>query len=179
MRAFCSVLALSLTLASADAFAQADPDAMMAQMQASQSAAQAAAVRPGDDQLSCDQMQTEMTATMSDPAVQARIAQMGAWAQAQQAQMDQARAHSGSQVATNMAMGVASSFVPWLGYAQMAAQQAQMHQQMQQARAQQAQATEMMGGMETIMPQMMRGQRLYELAQGKQCAFLQRGAPAQ
>ncbi|MES1200956.1 MAG: hypothetical protein ABUS57_05855 [Pseudomonadota bacterium] len=177
MRAFCSILALSFAFASANAFAQDNGADMMAQMQASQAAATAQAARPGDDQLTCDDLQAEMTTTMNDPAVRAQMAQMGAWAESQQQRGSQAMSQARGQMASNMVMGFASSFVPWLGYAQMAAQRAQVHQMQQQAQESQAQSAEMMTNMETVMPQLMRGQHLYELAQTKQCAFLQQTAP--
>jgi hypothetical protein len=47
----------------------------------------------------------------------------------------------------------------------------------QQTQANQAQMMSMMGNMEASMPYVMRGQRLYELGQAQQCAFLQ--APQQ
>ncbi|HWA00662.1 MAG TPA: hypothetical protein VG841_10155 [Caulobacterales bacterium] len=180
MRAIAPMLMCALTLSGGGAFAQsADPDAMMARFEATQAAAAAQAQHPGDDQLTCDQIQTEMTSTMSDPAVQTQIQQMGAWAQEQQQRADAGRAQAGAQIVGNMALGLASSFVPWLGYSQMAAQRAQMSQMQNRADDAQARADQLMSGMEGVMPQLMRGQRLYELAQGQQCAFLQeQGAPA-
>jgi len=81
-------------------------------------------------------------------------------------------------MATSMFMGIASSFIPGLGYAQMAQQQAMNMQYQRQAQQNMAQMMEMGQRMQAIMPQMMRGQRVYELAQAKQCEFAQQQAPA-
>ncbi len=176
MRALCSALALSLALPLQPAAAQA-PEDMMARMEAAQAEAQAQAVRPGDEALSCDALQAEMVATMQDPAVQAHMAQSGAWAQGQLDAAGEARSQMMGQMSVNIFLGLASSFIPGAGFAQMAAQRAM-------AAGQQAQADQHMAGMMqqaegamTIMPQLMRGQRLYELGQAKQCAFVQEQAP--
>ncbi len=84
-------------------------------------------------------------------------------------------------MAGNLFMGIASSFIPGMGYAQMAQQQIQGAQMQRQANQNMAQMMEMAARMQTIMPQMMRGQRIYELGQAKSCAFTQQpeGAPPQ
>ncbi len=178
MRALCSALALSLALSLQPAAAQS-PDDMMARMEAVMADAQAQAVRPGDEELSCDALQAEMVATMQDPAVQAHMAQTGAWAEGRNEAAGDMRAQMMGQMGVNVFLGLATSFIPGAGYAQMAAQQAM-------AAGQQAQMEEHMAGMMqqaegamTIMPQLMRGQRIYELGQAKQCAFVQEQAPAQ
>lgn len=172
MRTFVSMLAIAAVLGATPVVAQ-DYDAMAAQMEQSMAEAQAAANRPGDDQLSCEQLELEMTATMQDPQVQAVMAENGAFAQDQMDQMNAARGRARAQMATGLFMGIASSFIPGLGYAQMAQQQVTAAQQRQQAQRNMAQMMEMSQRMQTIMPQMMRGQRVYELAQAKQCAFVQ------
>lgn len=177
MRTFASMLAISAALALTPAFAQ-DYEAMAAQMEQSMADAQAAAARPGDDQLTCDQLEAEMAANMQDPQVQAAIAANGADAQAQMDQMNAARGRQRAMMATSMFMGIASSFIPGLGYAQMAQQQAMNMQYQRQAQQHMAQMMEMGQRMQAIMPQMMRGQRVYELAQAKQCEFAQQQAPA-
>jgi hypothetical protein len=177
MRTFVSMIAISAALALTPAAAQ-DYEAMAAQMEQSQADAQAAAVRDGDDALTCEQLETEMTTTMQDPNVQAVVAANGAGAQAQMDQMNAARGQIRAQMATSIFMGIASSFIPGLGYAQMAQQQMQAAQMQRQQQQNMAQMMEMSQRMQTIMPQMMRGQRLYELGQAKQCAFTQQQAPA-
>jgi hypothetical protein len=173
MRALLLSSALSLGLALAPAAAAQDYEAMGANMEASMAAAQAQAQRPGDDALTCEQLEAEIYTTMQDPAVQQAVAANGADAQAQMDQMNAARGQMRAQMATGLFMGIASSFIPGLGYAQMAQQQMQMAQQQRQAQQNMAQQMQMAERMQSIMPQMMRGQRVYELGQAKQCAFVQ------
>jgi hypothetical protein len=150
---------------------------MYARMTASMADGQAQAQRPGDDQLTCDQLQTEMVATMLDPTVQSAIAANGADAQAQLDQMNAARGRAQAQMGMSIFMGFLGSFIPGFGYAQMAQQQAEFAQQQRQAQQSMAQMAQMGERMMTIMPQMMRGQRVYELAQAQQCAFLEPAPP--
>ncbi len=110
---------------------------------------------------------------MSDPAVQSAVAANGADAQAQMDRMNEARGQMRAQMATSMFMGLASAFIPGMGYAQMATQQMQAAQYQRQQQQNMAQMATMMERMTPIMPQMMRGQRVYELAQAQQCAFIQ------
>jgi hypothetical protein len=173
MRALLVSTALTLSLVCAPFAAAQDYDAMAANMEQSMALAQAEAAREGDDALTCEQLETEIATTMQDPAVQSAVAANGAQAQAQLDQMNAARGQMRAQMGMSMFMGLASSFVPGLGYAQMAQQRMQAAQQQQQQQQNMAQMMEMAQRMETIMPQMMRGQRIYELGQAKQCAFTQ------
>ena len=156
--------------------AAAEQQASANNMMAAQAAAQQAAIHPGDEAMSCDALQAEMTATMNDPAVKAATAQNGAMAQQQ---MDKMKAAQGSMVAgavATSALGIAGSFVPglsWFSQGAMMAQQANMAAQMKESNKGMAAMT---ANMTAIMPQMMRGQRIYELASAKKCAFLN-GAP--
>lgn len=177
MRTLVSMLAISAALAMTPAFAQ-DYEATAAEMEQSMATAQAAAGRPGDEQLTCEQLQGEIATTMQDPAVQEAVAANGADAQAQMDRMNAARGQMRAQIATSMFMGIASSFIPGLGYAQMAQQRMMAGQQQRQAQQNMAQMMEMGQRMNGIMPQLMRGQRVYELAQAQQCAFTQEQAPA-
>jgi hypothetical protein len=178
MRTFVSMIAITAALALTPAAAQ-DYEAMAANMEQSMAAAQAAAVRPDDEALTCEQLEGEIVTTMQDPAVQAVVAENGAYGQEQMARMEEARGRARAQMATSMFMGIASAFIPGLGYAQMAQQQMQMAQQQRQAQQTMAEAMQMAQRMQTIMPQMMRGQRVYELGQAKSCAFTQQQAPAE
>ena len=143
-------------------------------MQAAMDSAQANAKHPGDEAMSCEALQDELVATMQDPAVQGIIAKQGAYAQEQQAKLKAAQEAHGSgpskgEIAAQMAMGFASGFVPGVGAGNMAAQAAQTQAMASQAAANQAAMAERMREMATIMPQMMRGQRLIELAQKRKC----------
>ncbi len=143
---------------------------------AAQAAAQAAAIKPGDEALSCDQLQIEMQAITTDPRMQAATESMGASAQAQ---MDKAKAAQAGAVATGIAgaaLGVAGSFIPGAGFftqGAMMAQQAAMSSQMNEANRDR---TKMMNDMSGMMPFMMRGQRVMDLATARNCAFL-KGPP--
>jgi len=140
-------------------------------MMAAQAAAQDSAARPGDDAMSCDALQAEMAATMNDPKVQASMASMGASAQAQMDKAKAAQAGAVAGVATTAAVGIASSFIPglsWFSQGAMMAQQAAMESQMNAANRDRAQ---MMVDMNSVMPQLYRGQHLYDTAVKKNCAF--------
>jgi hypothetical protein len=149
------------------AYAQT-PEATYDQLQARLEAAQAAAVRPGDESLDCEGLATELVATAKDTAVRSYVARSGA---AAQEKLDAMNALAGSAAAVS-AISLFGSVVPgggWVGHAaavgQAEAQKAQAARNIQQ-RMQEAQ--EMMG----IMPQLMRGQRVIELAQVRDCAWL-------
>lgn len=175
MRALLLSSALSLSLVFAPAAAAQD---YAANLEQSMTAAEAQAARPGDEQLSCDQLQSEMVTTMQDPDVQTAIAANGADAQAQMERMNSARGQMQAQMGVSLFMGIAGSFIPGLGYAQMAQQQMMAAQQQRQARQNMAQMAAMGERMALVMPQMMRGQRVYELAQGQHCAFIEQPPPA-
>lgn len=169
---FCSALALSLALAAHPAAAQNYED-MSARLEASMATAQAQAARPGDEDLDCDQLQAEFTSMMQDPAVQGVIAQQGAHAEEQMRRYNEARGRAQAQMGVGLFMGLAGSFVPGLGYAAMAQQRMQAAQQQRDAQRNMAEMMEMSERMSSIMPQLMRGQRVHELAQARQCEFLQ------
>lgn len=173
MRAWLLSSAVAFALAFAPAAAAQDYDAMAAQMEQSMADAQAQAHRPGDDALTCEQLEAEVVTTMQDPQVESVIASQGAYGQEQMARLREAEGRARAQIATSMFMGIASSFIPGLGYAQMAQQQMQAAQMQRQQQANMSRMMEMAGQMQTIMPQLMRGQRLYELGQAQQCAFTQ------
>jgi hypothetical protein len=165
MRQF--VIAL-LCAASGSAWSQT-PASTYGDLEASLAAAETAAHRLGDDALGCDALQGELVASAKDPAVLAFVAKSGAVAQEKMAAMNAAAAGMGAQ----MAITIMSSIVPggaWAGYganvAQAEAAKAQAGRNMQQ---QMQLAQDMM----PIMPQMMRGQRVIELAQRRNCQWLQ------
>ncbi|GAN00534.1 hypothetical protein U91I_04200 [alpha proteobacterium U9-1i] len=181
MRAAPVLIALSLLVAPT-AFAQPGQDQMMAagqSLETSMAAAQAAAARPGDEHMTCDAIQSEMIMTMNDPAMQAQIASLGQWAQSRQNQAQDARSAMSGMAMSSIIGGLASSFIPGAGYAQSLAMQAQISGMQAQADANNRESAAMMGGVENMMPQMMRGQRLYELAEAQECAFLQEMAAPQ
>jgi|CXWL01.1.fsa_nt_gi hypothetical protein len=169
-------VALASLMVAAPALAQSGQQRMEAagaSFEDSMAAAQAVAARPGDELLTCEAIQAEMVATMSDPAMQSQIAELGANAEAQQQRSQEQQDMMRGMMMTGVVTSVIGSFVPGAGYAQSLAMQAQAQRAQAQADAGMGENAEMLASMEQMMPQMMRGQRLYELAQAQECAFLQ------
>jgi hypothetical protein len=155
--------------AMADSVSQAQTQ--QANMMAAQSAAQASAARPGDDAKSCDALQAEMAATMNDPQVQSAIASMGASAQAQQDRAKAAQAGAVAGAATSTALGIAGSFIPGLSWFSQGAMMAQQANAVSQMNAANRDRSKMMTDISSVMPQLYRGQHLYDLATRKNCSF--------
>jgi hypothetical protein len=132
--------------------------------------------------MGCDAIQKELIATVKDPAVQAAATRQGAAAQQQIAKLNDATAASGA-AASQMAMGFASALTPAMGGAMggmmppiggaatASAQAAQMRAMQAQAVVGQQFAMTQMQEMVTILPQLMRSQRLVELASTKKCEW--------
>jgi hypothetical protein len=177
MKSQVTVLTFAL-LATCNAHAQAvtgapDPAAMQKAMEE----AQASVSQPGDDELTCEQLQEQFIATAKDPALQAHIETAGAAAQRDMAAMEKAQAEIAAQTATT----VAGSVVPGASMGAMAATAAN-------AEAAKARGAERMqskvaqsGQMMASLPALMRGQRLMELAVAKKCEWAEgiAGTPAQ
>jgi hypothetical protein len=153
-------------------------------LQKAMAEAEAKARRSGDNALTCDAIQNEIVSSMRDPAVTAAATKAGAWGADQQHKLEEASGASKAAMAGHMAMGLASSlgsmFLPGLGLvtgrAQGAVAQAQAAQDAAAAARSNQQLDERMNDMMSILPQLMRGQRLLELAQGRKCDWL--GPPA-
>jgi len=141
-----------------------------------QQLAQANANRPGDERLTCDQMQTEMTAMFEDPQFVGAVATLGAQAQSQMAQQQKAAANATAAMTTMTMVGAASSFIPGGGWLAQGVMQAQMASAVAEMGPAAQRGADMMTTMSAVMPQMMRGQRLNELATAKKCAFLDQAA---
>lgn len=166
------VLIVVLGGMSASARAQTPASTYM-ELQAGLEAAQAAANRPGDAALGCDALEKELVASVKHPAVESYVAKSGAAAKQQQAALKAAQ----GRAATQTALTLFGSLVPGAAGAGLAgtaalaqSQQVEAAQNIEQ-RMQQAQ--EMIG----IMPQMMRGQRVIELAQGRNCEWVAGAIP--
>ena len=160
-------------------------DQQLQKMQLAMADAQAKASRPGDTKMSCDEMLQELEGQMRQPAVREAAAANGAIAKEKLDALDKATSDAKAQVATQMAsnlfMGMASAFMPGMGMISGRAQQAQM-----QAKAAQDQAkaeqnvqdmSKMADNMIAILPQMMRGNRMMELAQAKNCEWMKQAMP--
>jgi hypothetical protein len=165
-------------------------------------AAQATAIRPGDEALQCPALERELMATVNDPAMQAYTARAGAAygfdvaALKKSGMTPQAAAALSASLAATGAMApmapVPSPVTPPTP-AQQQAQAAQMlamqqalatgqplspqqQQMMQQTMvAQQKIAAQQMAAVLPIMPQMMRTQRVMGLAAMKGCAWMTGG----
>jgi len=158
----------------------------MQKLQTAMADAQTRAIRPADGGLSCDALQSELQAAVLDPAVQNVAKQNGAVAKEKLDELEkataEARAAAATQMASSIFMGITSALVPGAGALGAAAQQAAARGQAAQAQAAAAKNARdmnaMMERMIVILPQMMRGQRVMELAYGKQCSWMMGAIPA-
>jgi hypothetical protein len=170
-----SILAMALALVAQPAAAQNMET--YERLSVAMESAQAQAEHPGDDALACDQLEAEAVSIAQDPTLQNMAVQAGAYSQERIDEMNRASAQMRRQAGLSMFLGIAgglvSAFVPGAGMATGLAQQAQAGVMQRQAQQTMAQSMTMVEQMIPALPQMMRGQRVYELAQGKQCAFLQ------
>lgn len=163
------VLATVLLAGCAPSFAQAPPalphdyQAMMQAMER----AQAEANRPGDQQLTCTQLQDQLVAIVQDPAFLAHMKTAGAAAEKDMAQMKAAE----SEIAAKSAATFIASTVPGAAMGHMTASAAENQAKAAQGAARMqsriADAQQMMA----FMPKMMRGQRLVELATARNCEW--------
>jgi hypothetical protein len=152
--------------------------------EAKMTAAMGSANKSGDANLGCDAIQKELVATVNDPAVQASVARQGAVAQQQIAKLNDASAATSGNAAAQMAMGLASALRPAMGggvpvgaglpvpgAATATIQAAQMRGLQAQAAVNQQLVMTQMQEMVKILPQLMRSQRLVELAANRKCGW--------
>lgn len=140
-----------------------DYQAMMGGMDA----AQAQASQPGDENLSCDELQEQMLAIAQDPALLQHFEASGAAAQKDMEQMQVGK----GEIAAKSAATVLAATVPGADMSQMmaSAMENQSRAAAGKARTQErmAQGQQMMG----FMPKLMRGQRLIELGAARKCEW--------
>jgi hypothetical protein len=163
----------------------AQQQAVANQLAAAQAAAEANASRPGDEDLSCEALQAEMVAIAQSPEMQAFVQTAGAQAQADLAEINAAQAAQQQASASRpglfrqMVQGAAAGVVPGVGQAQAQAQQAaaiaQAAEAQERARQNQQSMLALGGQVATIAGPAMRGQRVMELAQARDCAWLEEG----
>ena len=146
----------------------------MMKVQSAMVAAQAAAVKPGDEALPCEALHKELVSTMTDPAIQTYAAKTNA-AYAKQLEVQQQKK---TPMTPEAAAALAAALVPGAGMAgmppmpQMTPGQAMTPQQMQQLMAAQQQASiAYMNQLTPIMPALMRSQRVTMLAMTKNCTW--------
>jgi hypothetical protein len=143
-------------------------------LEAALAAAQASASRPGDESLGCAALEKELTTQANDPALRSYIEKSGAAAQEKMAAMNAAQGRTKSEAAATLFSSImpGADMAMTLGAAaQGPGQQAQAAQGMQ-ARMQQ------MNELVAVMPQLMRGQRVIELGQARNCAWAKSAAPS-
>ena len=174
------IVTVAATLTAAPLYAQdkaPKPQAGMPGMQDSKAmmeaytAAQAAARRPGDEKLSCEELQAELGESTDDPTVKANVASAGAVAERDMAAIAEANKAYDAQLPASVAAGAAASTAPggqWAALSRAAAE-AEKSKAASAGRAQQY-ATLAQGAME-MMPQILRGERILELAAAKKCEF--------
>lgn len=150
--------------------AQAD----MLKLQSAMVAAEAAAIKPGDEALPCEALQKELISTMNDPAIQAYAAKTNA-AYAKELTAQQKK----GPMTADFAAALAAALAPGAGMTGLAGLppvvpgQQMTPQQMQQAiAAQQQTAMTYMAQLAPLMPTLMRTQRVTQLALVKNCTWM-------
>jgi hypothetical protein len=145
-----------------------DPQAMMKAMEDAQKAAK----QPGDEKLTCSELEEKVLAASQDPAFQAHVKAMGASSEAQLA----ASKVTQTEKAAKTAATIAAATMPGAGMGQLFASKAEHQALIAQGRARQqsmlSQAQEAM----QHMPMLMRAQRLLELGVAKRCEWAE-GTP--
>jgi hypothetical protein len=141
-----------------------------AEMAAAMQVAQARAIRPGDEALPCAALEKELVASMNDPAIQAYAGKSAAAVQKNAAAAEKSKPPMTPQAAAALAaaLGAGGGLPPGLAARGDLTAQAQAAQKLQ---------AEQMKQMIPIMPQMMRSQRIIQLAAVKQCAWMFGAAP--
>ena len=129
--------------------------------------AQADANQPGDERLSCDQLQQQLVAVAQDPAFQSHVKAMGIAAEKDMAQMQVAQ----SEIAAKTAATAIASMVPGAAMGHMAASAAENQAKVAQGAARMQERMGQGQQMMAFMPKLMRGQRLIELGTARKCEW--------
>jgi hypothetical protein len=141
-----------------------DPQAMMKAMED----AQAAAKQPGDEKLTCSQLEEKVLAVSQDPAFQAHVQAMGASSEAHMA----ASQATQTKRAARTAATIAAATVPGVGMGQLVASKAEHQGLIAQGRARQQSMLSQAQDAMRHMPLLMRAQRLMELGAAKRCEWV-------
>ena len=128
-------------------------------------AAQAKAIRPGDESMACPAIEKELLTSMNDPAIQAYAEKAGALAQKQALAAAKVQSTAAPQAAAALAAALGGGIAVPGATPGMPAMTAQQIQGAQNPVAQ-------MKLLLPILPQMMRSQQLVALAIGRQCAWI-------
>ncbi len=151
------------------------------QLLAAQTDGAANAAHPGDEEMTCEALQTEVMAITQNPQMLASVQARGADAQAQLDQINQAEQEARGAVRKGIfrsaVQGAATSAVPIFGRgaarAQQAAQAAQNAQAQVQAEKNIQSALAQGDELAANVGPMMRAQHLLELAKAHKCEWLQ------
>lgn len=129
--------------------------------------AQAAATRPGDDKLSCKQLQDEFKTITTDPALHASIQSAG-----EQSQQDIAAAQAAQvEIPARTALAAASA-APGGGAAATAAAMASDQAAIARGAARQPAMMAQAAQAAAMMPKFLRGEQLTKLAMAKKCDWV-------
>lgn len=158
------LISLGLVIYAGAAWPQAqDYQAMMQAMDK----AQAEAAKPGDDKLTCGQLEDQLVAVAQDPDLLAYVDAAGAQAQKDQEAMNAAK----GQIAMQALRAALMSTMPGAAMPGMVSAQAQATAQGAQAMKRNQDRMEQAQKMTAMMPKLMRGQRVLELAVAKNCEW--------
>jgi hypothetical protein len=136
-------------------------------MMADMEKAQAAAIKPGDEKLSCDQLESELVAVTQDPEFQGFVQATGDEAEKRQAEMKLPK----SQVAALTLRSALMATMPGAAFPGMAAAQADAMAKGAKSMSDMQSRMQRTQKLAALMPKLMRGQRVIELAAGKSCEW--------
>ena len=169
---------IAVVLASAPLSAQvAQPDipADYQRLLAQYNEAQATAQRPGDDKLSCDELEQQIVAVANDPTMQAFAASPAAAAQADAGAIRRTRTAMATRTLATAAASIAAALLPGGNMVNMPAMTAAaadgLVQQAQAAQRMQAR-TRRIEELLKLLPQLIRGQRLTAIAMSRNCEWM-------
>jgi hypothetical protein len=130
--------------------------------------AQVEASKPGDDKLTCEQLEEQLVAVAQDPELQAHVESAGASAQKDQ---EAIKKGMGGQRAIQSLRTAFMAMMPGGAAVGMASAQAQAQAQGAQAADRVASRMDQAKQMMALLPKLMRGQRVVELAAAKECEW--------
>lgn len=171
-----TVLGAVLALTISGASAQVDAVAIAEELNAAWETAQANASRPGDEALSCDQLQTELDAAQGDPAIQQRLVDLDAQAQEAMRRHENAKALGLAMGLGRTVLGASVAGRQGAEWINLFAAYLQIGIMTLQANAAAPLAAAMKANVLAMMPHYGRTVRITLLAQGRDCAFMR---PAQ
>ena len=171
------ILGAVLTLTISGAIAQVDSVAIAEELNAAWENAQANASRPGDDALSCDQLQTELDSLVNDTTVQQKLASLETRAKEEIARAQATKQAGMAALAGRAVLGAAVSGNQWATYINLFAGYVQTAILTLQANAAAPRARAMRDDVLSMMPQFARTAQVADIAQGQNCAFMRPAQP--